>query len=60
MLLSKYMVTVSVKFGVENRPEAHVVRRLGQSSRGRNDSTCGVREYELCVCWASPVCVKTL
>jgi hypothetical protein len=54
------MVTVSVKFGVENRPEAHVVRRLGQSSRGRNDSTCGVREYELCVCWASPVCVKTL
>jgi hypothetical protein len=37
-----------------------VERRLGQSSRCRNDSTCDLRDLESCVCWDSAVCVNSL
>jgi len=61
MLPSPCMVMVRGELVVKKViPYSHVERRLGQSSRDRNNATCGLRDHESCVCWVSAVCVKTL
>ena len=53
------MVMVCDKF-VKVIPRTDVERRLGQSSRSRNNATFSLRDRESCVRRGSAVCVKSL